>query len=417
MKNITVINGKRRIEGELKIQGSKNSVLPILAASVISGKTSIIHNCPAIKDVYASFNILRELGCCADLKNGVAVIDSSHMCCDEIHEGLMQKMRSSVIFTGAVLARCKRAFFSAPGGCELGPRPIDLHLKAFTALGVKIDEAGGFIACDAENAHCGDVYLDFPSVGATENAMLLASSLKGETKIHNAAREPEIVDLQEFLNESGADITGAGSETITINGVDKFKDAEHTVIGDRIAAATYLAAAAVTNGKIKINGISPQTLKPFCDMLKECGGELETGNGYIALNCPAPIKSSLNISTKPYPGFPTDAQAIAAAILSISDGVSIIEENIFSGRFKYTQELIKMGADIVVNEKTAVIRGVKSLHGAQVCASDLRGAAALAVAGLCADGTTTLAGLEHLDRGYEHFEENLKNLGADIIRI
>ena len=417
MNNMTVINGRKRLHGELKVQGAKNSVLPILAAAVISGGESVIHNCPAIKDVYASFSILRELGCSARLEGGTAVINSENMCCDEICEGLMREMRSSVIFSGAVLARCKKAFFTSPGGCELGPRPIDLHLKAFRALGVKVDEMSGFIACDGEDAHGGEVFLDFPSVGATENVMLLASVLPGETVIKNAAREPEITDLQNYLNSAGGEISGAGSDVIVINGVKKLHGCTHTVIGDRIAAATYLFAAAVTSGELSLTGLDPETVLPMLEMLECCGCEVNRGSDCIKLKAKSPLRGNLCISTKPYPGFPTDAQAPAAAVLCVTDGVSIIEENIFSGRFKYTDELIKLGADITVNGKTAVIRGKSALCGGEICAPDLRGAAALAIAGLCADGTTVLTGLEHLDRGYEHFEQTLCSLGADVKRI
>ncbi len=417
MNNTIVVNGGKKLLGEVKIQGAKNSVLPILAATVINGGKSIIHNCPLIKDVYASFDILKELGCSVELEGNDAVIDSSDICCGEIKEDLMREMRSSVIFTGAVLARCKNAVISMPGGCELGPRPIDLHLKAFKTLGVQIEEMNGYIFCDGEKLHSGDVYLDFPSVGATENIMLLASVIKGTTKIYNAAREPEIVDLQGFLNSVGADISGAGTGTVTINGVDSFDSCEYSVMGDRIVAATYLTAAAVTGGSVKATGVCPEALKPVLSVFEQCGAGVATGADYVAVNCPERLKAVSCVSTMPHPGFPTDAQALITTLLSVADGTSVIEENIFSGRFKHIPELNRMGADIIIKDKIAVVRGVKQLQGACVTACDLRGAAALVLAGLNAYGTTTVNGLWHLDRGYECFEHNLKNLGADIIRI
>jgi len=417
MNNTMVVNGGKKLCGEIRIQGAKNSVLPILAATVINGGKNLIHNCPLIKDVHASFNILRELGCDVIIDGNDAVIDSSDICCGEIKEALMREMRSSVIFTGAVLARCKKAVISMPGGCELGPRPIDLHLKAFKTLGVQIEEMNGYIYCDGEKLHDGEVYLDFPSVGATENIMLLACGIKGTTKIYNAALEPEIVDLQGYLNSIGADISGAGTATVTINGVDGFGDCEYSVMGDRIVAATYLTAAAVTGGNVKVTGIYPEAVKPVLSVFEQCGAGIATGVDYIEINSPARLKAVSCVSTMPHPGFPTDAQALVTTLLAVADGTSVIEENIFSGRFKHVPELNRMGADIIVKDKIAVIRGVKRLDGACVTAYDLRGAAALVVAGLNAKGKTTINGLEHLDRGYESFEHNLKNLGADIIRI
>ncbi len=416
MKNAMVIKGGKRLFGEVQVGGAKNSILPILAASVISGKKSLIYNCPKISDVYASFDILKELGCTVEEKNNCCLIDSENVCCDRIKESLMLKMRSSVIFTGAVLARCKNAVISMPGGCELGPRPIDLHLKAFKELGVRIEESGGYIFCDGKNLHSGKIYLDFPSVGATENIMLLASGICGTTDIYNSAREPEIVDLQGFLNSMGVAVTGAGTDHIAVTGTDKFNNLEHTVIGDRIVAATYLTAAAVTGGKVKLTGISPDSLLPVLSVFKQSGAEIKTGADYICADIKDKLKSVCCVSTMPHPGFPTDAQALISALLSVARGTSIIEENIFSGRFKHVPELLRMGADITVKDKIAVIRGVEHLTGAEVTARDLRGAAALITAGLNAVGTTVVTGLKHLDRGYENLEYNLKLLGADIKR-
>lgn len=416
MSNTAIINGGNRITGELVVQGSKNSVLPILAATVINGGINIIHNCPLIKDVYASIDILRSLGCVVSIEEDTVTVDSSNMSCDEIHQDLMKEMRSSVIFTGAILARCKKALISTPGGCELGPRPIDLHLKVFKALGVDVKETHGYIMLDGENTHCANINLDFPSVGATENAMLLACATPGTTVITNAAQEPEIVDLQDFLNGMGANVKGAGTSTIEISGTNDFCDVSHKVIGDRIVTATYLSAAAVTKGSIKINGINPNHINAITDMFSLCGAKINKGEDFIEMECKTGLNSVSCISTMPHPGFPTDAQALACTVLSVADGTSVVEENIFSSRFRHIPELNRMNADIITKDKLAIIRGVSRLKGASVTAYDLRGAAALIIAGLNAYGTTTVSGLEHLDRGYYLFENQLKNLGADIVR-
>lgn len=416
VNDIMVINGGNRICGELCVQGSKNSVLPILAATIINGGINTIHNCPLIKDVYASFDILRQLGCVVTNEGNTVTVDSKNMSCDEIHQDLMKEMRSSVIFTGALLARCKKALISTPGGCELGPRPIDLHLKVFKSLGVDIKESHGYIMLDGENAHCGDITLDFPSVGATENAMLLACATIGTTVIYNCAQEPEIVDLQDYLNSMGAKIKGAGTSVIEIDGTSDFTDVTHQIIGDRIVATTFLCAAAITKGNVKINGIIPNHINAVCDMFLNCGAKLQKGEDFVEIDCKTKLNSISCISTMPHPGFPTDAQALAVATLSVADGTSIVEENIFSSRFKHVPELNRMNADIIIKDKLAIVRGVNRLKGASVTAYDLRGAAALVVAGLNAYGTTTVSGLEHLDRGYESLEDKLKILGADIKR-
>ena len=406
------------LRGEVFISGAKNAVLPLMAAALLAEEESVIRDVPKLRDVAFMKEILASHGAqVTELEENILAIKTEDIVSTEARFELVNKMRASILIMGPLLARKCRAKIPLPGGCAIGARPIDLHLKAFRALGVKVDEMGGFIACDGEDAHGSEVFLDFPSVGATENVMLLASVLPGETVIKNAAREPEIADLQNYLNSAGGEISGAGSDVIVINGVKKLHGCTHTVIGDRIAAATYLFAAAVTSGDISVTGLAPETVLPMLEMLEYCGCEVTRGSNCVRLEAQSPLRGNLCISTKPYPGFPTDAQAPAAAVLCVTDGVSIIEENIFSGRFKYTDELIKLGADITVNGKTAVIRGKSALCGGEICAPDLRGAAALAIAGLCAGGPAVLTGLEHLDRGYEHFEQILCSLGADVKRI
>lgn len=416
MKDTLIIKGGNRLCGEIKVQGAKNSVLPILAATVISGKTSEIYNCPQISDATASFDILRELGCTVETEGNKVLVNSRDLYCDKIKESLMLKMRSSVIFAGAILARCRKAVISMPGGCELGPRPIDLHLKAFKTLGAKITESNGTIICDGKNLHSGKVFLDFPSVGATENIMLVASAQKGTTEIYNSAREPEIIDLQRFLNAMGAKVKGAGTGHITVTGAPCFYNVRHVVMGDRIVASTYMTAAAVTGGKITLTGVDTESLLPVISVFQQSGAEIGTFENAVTLNCPKRPQSVCCVSTMPHPGFPTDAQALITTLFSIADGTTIVEENIFSGRFKHIPELSKMGADITVKEKIAVVRGVPRLNGGTVTATDLRGGAALVCAGLNAEGTTVINGLSHIDRGYENFEQNLNLLGADIKR-
>jgi UDP-N-acetylglucosamine 1-carboxyvinyltransferase len=329
----------------------------------------------------------------------------------------MREMRSSIIFLGAIISRCRKATISMPGGCELGPRPIDLHLKAFRRLGISIDESHGYICCCVDNITCDDIHLDFPSVGATENIMLVAALAKGDTTISNAAKEPEIVDLQNFLNKMGAKISGAGTGVITIEGVDSLGDVEYKVIPDRIVAASYLSAAAITGGSITVNNVIPSHIQSVCSVLKECGCKISQDKHKITIEAPPRPCPVDFIRTLPYPGFPTDAQSPIMAVLSVASGTSIIAENMFENRFKHVTELNRMGADITVDGRIAVIRGVPVLSGAKITATDLRGAAALVIAGLNAEGTTHVEGIHHLDRGYEGFDGQLRKLGAQIKRV
>jgi len=412
-----IIDGGKNLSGSVRVHGAKNAVLPILAATVLNSGKNVIYDCPKLKDVYSSIEILRCLGCNVNWEGNTVVIDSSRLTTHYIPEILMREMRSSIIFLGAIIARCRKAIISHPGGCELGPRPIDLHLKAFRQLGITIEEAHGYISCSVDNINCDDIHLDFPSVGATENIMLVSTLAKGITTISNAAKEPEIVDLQEYLNGMGAKISGAGTGVIQIEGVDRLGDVEYTVMPDRIVAASYLAAGAITSGSITITNIVPAHIQPIISVLKDCGCKIWQEKTSLTLESKSRIKPIDFLRTLPHPGFPTDAQSPIMSLLSIADGTSIIAENMFENRFKHAAELNRMGADIKVDGRIAVIRGVKRLSGAKVTATDLRGAAALVIAGLNAEGVTEVDGLNHLDRGYEFFEEGLFSLGASIKRV
>lgn len=412
-----LIKGKSKINGCVKIQGAKNAVLPILSASILTGDKCVINNCPDLSDVHNTLDILNYLGCSVGYDNNTITVKNSNSMNCTIPDRMMQKMRSSILFLGALLNKYGYAKVTLPGGCELGARPIDLHLKAFEKLGVKINEHYGYYECIANQIVGDDVYLDFPSVGATENTIILACRCKGTTVIHNAAKEPEIIDLQDFLNSAGARISGAGTDTVYIHGVPYLHDTEHTVMSDRIVASTYLIAAAITGGEITVTDVCVDYLVSVISVLKRCGINLMIADDMVKIIKPDKIKSVDLIRTMPYPGFPTDVQSIITPLLSVADGTSVISENLFDSRFKHIYELNRMGADISVIERNAIIRGVPNLYGANVNATDLRGAAGLIVAGLCAQGDTVIDGIEYLDRGYDKFIENLNDLGADIIYV
>ncbi|MDY5627120.1 MAG: UDP-N-acetylglucosamine 1-carboxyvinyltransferase [Clostridia bacterium] len=411
------INGGNPLYGSLKVQGSKNAVLPTLAATILNRGTTVLHNCPNLSDVRVTIEILKFLGCKIKRESDTVIIDAKDITNNYIPHDLMNKMRSSIIFMGAIIARTGEAAMSFPGGCELGPRPIDLHLKALKTLGVDIKESHGYIKCRLEQMVDNNVHLDFPSVGATENIMLFASLSEGKTTIYNAAREPEIEDLQCFLNEMGAKINGAGSSTIEIEGVKSFHDCTHIVIPDRIAASTYLCGAVAAGGEIELESVCPEHFSAVTSILSECGAKIETGDNSVYIKAPEIINKIDIIRTLPYPGFPTDAQSIMMSVLALANGTSIIKENIFEQRFKTAGELAKMGADISVDGKVAVIKGVKNLTGSTVYACDLRSGAALAVAALAANGTSKIFNTHFIDRGYESLHSDFKKLGADIERI
>jgi len=411
------IEGGRPLSGSVTVQGAKNSVLPILAATVLCEGESVILGCPDLSDVRNSVKILEHIGCTVKREGEALIIDASRINCGAIPDALMNLMRSSITFLGAITARCKKASMTSPGGCELGPRPIDLHIKALKELGIKISEGGGVIYTDGEGMKGADIHLDFPSVGATENIMLAAVKAKGTTTINNAAKEPEIWDLQEFLNKMGAKIKGAGGDVITIEGVERLSGAEHRVIPDRIVASTYMCACMMCKGEISLKNVIPSHFAAVTSSLRDMGAEFSGSGSELIIKAPKIIKPIDMLRTMPYPGFPTDAQAPIAAAMTLAEGTSVVAENIFENRFKHCGELEKMGADIKTNGKLAVIRGVKKLYGAPVSAMELRGGAALVIAGAAAEGVTTVSGIEYIERGYENIVYDMQSLGANITKI
>ncbi len=413
-----VVNGGKRLCGEVEVQGAKNSALPILSATVLTRGENILYNCPKLSDVDASLRILRYLGCDAKEQNGAVLVNCDGLCENEIPDCLMREMRSSIVFLGAILSRTGSAKLSFPGGCELGPRPIDLHLKALRKMGAKISERHGVLQCRAENGLKGaKINLSFPSVGATENIILAAVLADGTTTIINAAREPEICDLCDFLNSAGAKIYGAGEGVIVIDGVNELNAVSHNIIPDRIVAATLMSAAAVTRGDITLSGVIQNHLSSVIPVFEETGCQVNVKDGNMKFSAPERLNPMPLVRTMPYPGFPTDAQAPLMATASICDGTSVFVENIFENRFKHVGELTRLGADIQVQSKVAVVNGVKSLYGACVEAQDLRGAAALITAALTAEGKTEISGIEFLERGYENFEVVLSSLGAEVRKV
>lgn len=409
------VNGGKRLYGEVSVQGAKNSVLPLLAGSVLCKGECVIHNCPSLSDVETSVKILKHLGCRCEKRENTVVTDSSDMSEYSIPDCLMREMRSSVVFLGAVIGRAGKAVISSPGGCELGPRPIDLHLSSLEKMGVTVTEEHGFLNCTAENGlHGAEINLVFPSVGATENIILAAVLASGETVIHGAAKEPEISDLADFLNSAGAKISGCGSDTVRIVGVGKLGGTEHTVIPDRIVTATYMACAAVTGGEITLNEVMPPHIVSILWFFRESGCDIKINGKSITVKAPEKIKRVSTVRSLVYPGFPTDAGPIAVALMSVADGTSVFVENIFENRFRYIDELKRFGAKIKTEGKAAVIEGVGRLSAADCKATDLRGGAALIIAALCADGTSKIGEIHHIERGYENITGTLSALGADI---
>ena len=409
-----MIEGGRRLSGDLTVQGAKNSVLPILAACILSGDVCVLRRCPHLEDVDTSIDILRHLGCAVRWNGPDLEVDSSTLTRWDIPDRLMRRMRSSVVFLGAILARCGQAELSYPGGCAIGARPIDLHLSALRTLGACIREEGGSLDCTAPCLTGAEIVLSIPSVGATENAMLAACGAEGTTVIANAAREPEIVDLQTFLQKMGAHVQGAGSSTVVVEGGAPLHGCVHTVVADRIVAATYLAAAAGTGGDIRLEGVDYRHLSAVATMLRQAGCRLTCGETSIRLQAPRRLQSAGPIRTAPYPGFPTDAQAVLMASLLRSEGATVFVENIFDSRYRHVPEMVRMGADIRLEGRVAVVCGVDRLHGAAVRAKELRGGASLVLAGLQAEGETAVTGVEHIQRGYEDLTGELAQLGADI---
>ncbi len=414
--NKIIINGGRRLEGNIQIQGAKNSVLPILAATILADGESVIKGCPRLSDVEYSVKILEGIGCRVKWEDDTIIVDSSVIERSSIPDDLMNKMRSSITFLGPLTARCHTARMCSPGGCELGPRPIDLHIKAFKEMGVCVREMGGKVETKAKKIGSAKLHLDFPSVGATENIMMAAVLADGKITVGNAAKEPEIIDLQNFLNKMGAKVRGAGTDVIEIEGVKRLHGAEHKIIPDRIVAATYMCAVAASGGEIELSGVQPEYLNALTCVLREAGADIKFYAEKAKISVNSGINSISNVKTQPYPGFPTDAQAVLTAALSVARGTSIVCENIFENRLRHCGELCRMGADITTKGNVAIIKGVPHLNGAEVCATELRGGAALVLAGVSAIGITTVEGTEYIDRGYNDIVFDFASLGADIKR-
>ncbi len=415
--NSLYIQGRNRLEGTISVHGAKNSALPVLVASVITNGECVFHNCPDLSDVRATLNILSWLGCSNKNENGTVVVDSSAVMKNEIPDLLMRELRSSFIFMGALLSRTGRAVMCAPGGCEIGVRPVDIHLLAFEKMGACVIREEGRIICEASKGlHGAEINLSFPSVGATENIMLAAATAKGTTYIKNAAREPEIVDLANFLKLCGASIFGAGESTIVINGKDKLHGAEFTIMEDRIVAASYLAAAAVTGSSILVKNAVSEHISSVISVFEQAGCVFQCEKNAIRIKSPYRLRSMKTIRTMPYPGFPTDCQAIVMAMAVVAEGTTIINENIFESRFRHAGELNRMGADITVTGTSAIVNGRSRLFGANVSATDLRGGMALVLAALSAEGDTRISSAQYIDRGYEKIERDLALIGAKIRR-
>lgn len=413
-----IIKGKKKLNGEVNISSAKNSILPIIAGSILCSGKCVLMNSPMLEDVFVISSLLESIGSkiMIDKKKKVLEIDNSLIKNNEPPPDLVRKMRASFLIMGPMLARFGKFKIAQPGGCNIGTRPIELHLKGFSALGAKVNSAHGSVEASAKKLIGNNIYLDFPSVGATENIMMAAVFAEGQTIIENAAAEPEIKDLANFLNKAGARISGAGTNMIKIEGVKELNEVTYTPIYDRIEAGTFMAAAAITRSKIKINGVNEEYLKPIIAKMTELGAEFEIDGNNIIIDADKDLKP-IDIKTMPYPGFPTDMQAQMMAVLCTIKGTSIITETVFENRFLHVPELKRMGANIKIDGRSAVIEGVKKLMGCEVKATDLRAGAAMILGGLAAEGYTTVGDVYHIDRGYVDIEGKLKKLGADIKRI
>ena len=415
--NCFEITGKRRLSGEITVQGSKNSALPLIAACLLNKGKTVLHDCPDLSDVRAAVDILNCLGCTAEFDQGKVICNSYHANRHKIPEILMQKMRSSVIFLGSMISRFNQAELTYPGGCEIGARPIDIHLEAFKKLGIDIKECENSLNCLSKGILPQKIILPFPSVGATENIILATVLQKGRTIIENAAKEPEITDLQDFLNSMGACVQGAETGRILIDGTEKLNSVEYKVIPDRIVAATFMCACLATDGEMTLNNVNPKHLEAVTNILRKSGAKIEENETSVYIKRGKYFSGIGSIETDVYPAFPTDAQPPLTACMCLADGKTILREKIFESRFRHIPYLNNMGADIKVFGDTAQINGVKNLTGDMLTAHELRGGAALVIAALCAKGKSFVGNINYIDRGYEKLEETLKCLGADIKRL
>lgn len=412
------VKGGKKLSGSLKVQGAKNSALPILAATLLIKDKSVLHNCPDLTDVSAALKILIMLGCVCVRDDNTVIVDARDAANFEISKELMREMRSSVVFLGAMISRMGRAVITNPGGCELGPRPIDLHISSLKQLGVRIEEKDDKIICTAPKGIIGsEIRLDFPSVGATENIIIAACVSKGTTVIKNAAKEPEISDLADFLNRAGGRIKGAGSSVVTIEGVSRLYSTEHRVLPDRIVAATYLSAAAVTGGEVRLENCNAVNMMSVLEFFGQIGCKVKSNGNEICLYGKETYSPTKQIITDVYPAFPTDAGPIVVPVFSKISGVQSIKETIFQNRFRYINELNKLGADIRLEGNTAISHGAVKLNATEVKCTDLRGGAALVVAALCCEGESLINDVHHIERGYCNMPENLNLLGGDIMEV
>lgn len=411
-----IIDGGLPLNGETVIQTAKNAALPIIAACILTDEPVTIENCPHLNDIDAMLNIMRHLGCTAEFFGDNLTVCCRDVALNVINSDLTGKLRSSIFILGSILSRCRRAYISHPGGCEIGLRPIDLHISGLKGLSVKIVDDCGVICCDGTDMKSGVINLDFASVGATENLMMAGALLDGETVIVNAAREPEIVDLAEFINAMGGDVRGAGGSVISIRGVKKLHGCAYTPMPDRICAGTVLAAVNATGGSVTVKNVVPDHIFGITERLKKAGARLSVRGNAVRITADARPRPIHKLETNVYPAFPTDMQPQFCAMLARASGSSVIVENLFENRFGYTSELVKMGASITVKDRIAVVNGVSSLHGATLKACDLRGGAALVIAALAAEGRSVVYGVEHIDRGYECIERTFAELGSAIHR-
>ncbi len=412
-----IIDGGTPLHGEINVQTAKNAALPIIAACILTDEPVTIEKCPRLKDIDAMLNIVRHLGCTAEFDGDDLTVCCRDVALNVINSDLTGKLRSSIFILGSILSRCRRAYISHPGGCEIGLRPIDLHIAGLKGLSVDIVDDCGVICCDGAEMKSGIVNLDFASVGATENLMMAGALLDGETVIVNAAREPEIVDLAEFINAMGGKVTGAGGSVISVVGVKKLHGCRYRPMPDRICAGTFLAAVTATGGSATVKNVVPDHIFGITERLKKTGAKLSVRGNTVRITADGRPRPIHKLETNVYPAFPTDMQPQFCAMLARASGSSVIVENLFENRFGYTSELVKMGASITVRDRIAVVNGVPKLRGASLKACDLRGGAALVIAALAAEGRSVVYGTEHIDRGYESIENAFTELGGAIRRV